>query len=409
MSIQAQLQKIDKEELASRVTSLDQNIVDFLSNDGTITILEQLQVKYAFPLLTQKENDLGILLTLYITKLISSQDFVNELALLVSPKYFKAFMQELEQKLWSPYDKFLLDAGLVYKQLTVLDPQPIEQEATIQAVSTTPGAQTISAPITPATQQTTIKEQPQPKPFIDTFFAPKPTEPQPIEIKTTPAGAIPQPVAKPIIPPAQQAQTPSGEARIRFAPGRTTIAHAPEPVAQKPATQEPQLTQIRFTSAPAQEQQVKQNKSFLIPAPLSNKTTQGFIYEPIPASKTVQGSASLQNLAKDSAAAVKPMGSFAPQPPTITPATQQPTQALTQTAEQKPTQQPSPTIIPLQTISPRTDRPSSGSESLTGLTSILEQKPIKKTVTNAQPAQPTSELRKAVIDLSTFGIIDSKT
>lgn len=342
------------------MTGIDSGLMDFLANEGTLSLLAQIQNKYAFSQESKTTNDLGILLTLYVTKLIFSQDLVNELALLVSPKYFKAFMQELEQKLWSPYDRFLLDAGLVYKQLTVLDPQPIEQEATTQAVPTTPSAQTISVPITPATKQTTTQEQLQPKPFIDTFFAPKPTEPQPIEIKTTPADVTPQPVAKPIIPPVQPDKTPAGEARIRFAPSRTTIAHAPEPVAQKPATQEPQLTQIRFT-------------------PL--------------------------NSAKGNLTGFTP----APQPPMATPITQQPTPALAQTEKQKPDKQSSPTLIQLETSSPRTAGSPSGPGSLTGPTPIPEQKQIQKTVTHAQPAQPTSELRKAVIDLSTFGITDSKT
>ncbi len=270
-AIEKKIQEIPLEEQQNRLFELDDHLAEMLKAESVGTIIEQIGAKYG--LATTLISDLKNLILFFVLRLISSQDFVNLLATFPIPqKFFNAFRQELEQKLWSPYDRFLLDAGLVYKQLAILDPQPIEQEATTQAAPTTPNAQTISVSVTPTAQQT-APQQPQPKPFIDTFFAPKPTGPQPIEIKTTPVGAAPQPIiTKPIVPPPQSATTQSDEARVKFAPARTPIAHMPEPVFQKPATQEPQLNGIRFTPAPSHQAGLEQRLAPQQPIPAPVQT-----------------------------------------------------------------------------------------------------------------------------------------
>src|SRR3989339_317647 len=79
--------------------------------------------------------DLMLVIGFYVACLINNQEMVDYLGLIVPEKYFPQFMQELEDKLWSPYDVYLNKAGVVYKQLTKLTPQPvISNELSVEKV-----------------------------------------------------------------------------------------------------------------------------------------------------------------------------------------------------------------------------------------------------------------------------------
>ncbi len=131
MSVRTLIEKIGQEKLLENFSQTDKSLKDVVSGDIGANLVEQLAVKYGVD--SDYFSDLMMLLSLFVSKSINTQEFVNELFTFVPDQYFPQFLQELEDKLWSPYDVYLNKAGVVYKQLTKLTPQPItnnEQQAT---------------------------------------------------------------------------------------------------------------------------------------------------------------------------------------------------------------------------------------------------------------------------------------
>jgi hypothetical protein len=122
------LEKFSYQEIAKKLAELDPALKDILDGEIGGTLLETILARYDFDF--QHFSDLMMLLGLYLARIVSNQEFVDELAQLIPEKYFSQFMQEMENKLWSPYDVYLNKASIVYKQLTKLTPRKIEREET---------------------------------------------------------------------------------------------------------------------------------------------------------------------------------------------------------------------------------------------------------------------------------------
>lgn len=159
--------------LTQRLSNLDENLVnDFLFSDSVYSLIKQICKKYKLDEYCAQE--ISMLLALLVTKMISNQEFVNELSSFVPEDYLNRFKQELEERLFSPFEVYLYKAGIAYKQITKLDPQITEkrtkQKEQKSSVSV-PKTQTEPTDLTkqeqiPQTKQTqaTQTETPQSKP-----------------------------------------------------------------------------------------------------------------------------------------------------------------------------------------------------------------------------------------------------
>lgn len=127
MSVSKLVEKIDADVFLESLSKLDAALKDILSSSIGGDLIEKIVVKYEVNL--YHLPDLMMLFGLYVTKLIAPQEFIDYLATFVPQKYFPQFLQELEDKLWSPYDVYLNKAGVVYKQLTKLTPAPLSNVA----------------------------------------------------------------------------------------------------------------------------------------------------------------------------------------------------------------------------------------------------------------------------------------
>lgn len=167
----------------------DKSLKEVVSGEIGANLVEQLAKKYDVD--SDYFSDLMMLLSLFVSKSINTQEFVNEISVFVPQKYFSQFLQELEDKLWSPYDVYLNKAGVVYKQLTKLTPQKLangedqiangqEQKVSVskpvnplisnqQSVIELPVTELPKAPEQPITQLPSVTELPIPpasKPII---------------------------------------------------------------------------------------------------------------------------------------------------------------------------------------------------------------------------------------------------
>ncbi len=128
MSVRTLIEKIGRENLLENFNQTDKSLKEVVSGEIGANLVEQLAQKYDMDF--DYFSDLMMLLSLFVSKSINTQEFVNEISAFVPPKYFPQFLQELEDKLWSPYDVYLNKAGVVYKQLTKLTPAPVVEEST---------------------------------------------------------------------------------------------------------------------------------------------------------------------------------------------------------------------------------------------------------------------------------------
>lgn len=125
MTISEITKNLDFNLFKQRLSKLDPILNDLISGGSGSDLIVDTAVKYDFD--TSYSSTLILLLSLYLTKIFDSQKLIDYLATLIPEKYFPQFLQELEDKLWSPYDVYLNKAGVVYKQLTKLTPAPIQQ------------------------------------------------------------------------------------------------------------------------------------------------------------------------------------------------------------------------------------------------------------------------------------------
>ncbi|KKT86031.1 MAG: hypothetical protein UW85_C0008G0025 [Parcubacteria group bacterium GW2011_GWA1_Parcubacteria_45_10] len=115
--------ELDFDLFKKGLEKLDPALRELVSGEIGGDLIEKIAVKYGFD--SYNLPDLMMLFGLYLTKMITPQVFLDYLATLVPLKYFPQFLQELEDKIWSPYDSYLNKVGVVYKQLTKLTPQSV--------------------------------------------------------------------------------------------------------------------------------------------------------------------------------------------------------------------------------------------------------------------------------------------
>ena len=134
MSVRTLIENIGQEKLIENFNQTEKSLKEIISGEIGANLFEQLIEKYSIDF--DYFSDLMMLLSLFVSKSINTQEFVNEVSVFVPQKYFSQFLQELEDKLWSPYDVYLNKAGVVYKQLTKLMPAPIQQTTDNQQPTT---------------------------------------------------------------------------------------------------------------------------------------------------------------------------------------------------------------------------------------------------------------------------------
>lgn len=107
-------------------TMVPPELRDFLDSEGITNLIMQICAKYGLAMNVQ--YDIIQLVVWYVSKQIPEQEFVNLLSLTpLQTKFFPLFLQELQDKLWDPYDTALNQAKIPYKLLTKLNPEPPEK------------------------------------------------------------------------------------------------------------------------------------------------------------------------------------------------------------------------------------------------------------------------------------------
>ena len=251
-------------------TLVSPDLRSFLDSEGITNLILQICAKYGIP--QETGSDVIQLVVWYVSKQVSEQEFVNLVSLApVQQKFLPLFMQELQEKLWDPYDTALGQAHIPYKLLTKLtaeSPEKIQQwlNALVQQYPEQP-EEDIDALF--------AEEQPKPQDFslgdqIKIFAGQTAAQSlgQPQQIKTTVPDTSFTPVqpqvAKPIeitinqpqtIQPAQPVQTtkpieqPASQVRLEIS-SSPNAPQATEPMQPTPKLQpEPQtfsLPSIRF-------------------------------------------------------------------------------------------------------------------------------------------------------------------
>ncbi len=106
--------------------SYPSELQNFLDSEGITNLVMQICTKYGIG--QSAQYDVIMLVVWYVTKQVTEQEFVNLLSLTpVQGKFFPLFLQELQEKLWEPYDPALTQAKIPYKLLTKLNPEPQEK------------------------------------------------------------------------------------------------------------------------------------------------------------------------------------------------------------------------------------------------------------------------------------------
>lgn len=106
--------------------SYPSELQNFLDSEGITNLVMQICTKYG--IVQAAQYDVIMLVVWYVTKQITEQEFVNLLSLTpIQGKFFSLFLQELQEKLWEPYDPVLSQAKIPYKLLTKLNPEPQEK------------------------------------------------------------------------------------------------------------------------------------------------------------------------------------------------------------------------------------------------------------------------------------------
>jgi hypothetical protein len=239
--------------LTRQLAELDASLTnDFLESDSVYSLVLQVCKKYG---VDDYARDVILVLSLLVTKIISNQDFINELADFVPEEYFNRFRQELEEKLFAPFEVYLYKAGIAYKQLTKLEPQPIE---ITEPEPESPMPASVPTPVSvPAPTAALPKQKPQPAiPVAQTPTAtaqtppvPAPTPapqkpPEPIVITRQTA---PSPTPGPSVPLPKPSFVSSTVPRIKM--GDTKISQQ-APVTNLPKPPQPIFMGVKFESLP---------------------------------------------------------------------------------------------------------------------------------------------------------------
>ncbi len=210
-----------------------EEIQDMLFSEAIADLLQGIAAKYT--LTPNASIQLAALLFFYLTKLVDSREFVNELFRLAPERYFNQLRQELEDKLFSPYDTYLHQAGIAYRQLTKLEPKRIG-ELTEERPQTKPE---------PVPAEAVVLNVPEVK--LSTGPELQPSLPANVVVISEQAQPAAQPVVAPIkrVGPVQPApQSIAQAARVKVAsgllsPGLAVQANEPTPV-------RPEMKEVRF-------------------------------------------------------------------------------------------------------------------------------------------------------------------
>ena len=200
------MKNIPLEKITEKMEALAPELDEFLSSSSTASILSSVCSRYT--LSSEEKFWVSRALGLYILRLYTAQDFVNELARVTPEKYLNQFRQELEDKLFSPYDAYMQQAGVVYKQLTKLEPkkdieagepEPTPEQAIVLNVplvsplSTRPIQTEISQPEVIIVGDTRAREKTElPKPTLPAFIPPKEAARVKVSGGNLPSGLTPQ-------------------------------------------------------------------------------------------------------------------------------------------------------------------------------------------------------------------------
>jgi hypothetical protein len=122
------MKTIPQDIIYKRFEEISDELFDFLSSEGIADLIDRISKKYKLT------EDQGIyfskLIAFYCLKLITNQEFVDEIGEIVDKKYFDSFIKELEEKIWAPYNVLLDKEGIFYKQLSKLKPRPVIKDLT---------------------------------------------------------------------------------------------------------------------------------------------------------------------------------------------------------------------------------------------------------------------------------------
>lgn len=245
--------KIGYEEIRSALGRLSSPLKDLISGEIGGKLICEIAERYGvdpyyFP-------DLMTLVSLYLTRLITPQEFVDELAELVPERYFARFMEELENKVWSSYDVFLIQAGIAYKHLTKLTPQPKPAPATPTETESAKPAQPEEITPSPVVKETTesamsVVPPRETRPQETSITSPESTPSLKETVITSPSTEnSPSPTA-PLETPKPKT-LPETEARISFEALRNFVSRSTPPLSTEAETEsvsktEPEIKAVKF-------------------------------------------------------------------------------------------------------------------------------------------------------------------
>ena len=189
--------KASPKDIVQRLKAAPKTIRSIISDESTFSLIDQIVNRYF--LNRNSAQDLMILITLYVLNYVSAQEFVDYAATITKTGQWHAFANEMETRFWSLYETFLEKEGIIYKQISRLEPRPIKppepepgSPPTLQSVDTLK----TTAPPPPLT--TPLPGQP-----------PKPIPPELIVIGQTQSETMPVPKPVPLAPaPYTPTQTP---------------------------------------------------------------------------------------------------------------------------------------------------------------------------------------------------------
>ena len=219
------MKKFNSEQKSKALESTPEAIQDILFSEAIGDLIAGIASKYG--LTATASVQLSALIFYYLTKLIDAREFVNELFVLVSDRYFNQFRQELEDKLFSPYDAYMQQAGVMYKQITKLEPKKVVEPEKPRAKPQS--AETVVfnvPPVSPVSSQVP-QTSPQSNVIVIGETQAKP-EPQPVK------PAAPQPTPLP----------PQRAARIKVASGNLPPGLAIQ--ALEPTPIRPEIKEVKF-------------------------------------------------------------------------------------------------------------------------------------------------------------------
>lgn len=241
-------ERVVPEEMIKRLNGTSKPIRDTLDDQVIISLFYRVADNYFID--PNDVQELSILITLYILKYISAQEFADYSAAMVKPNQWPAFAKAMEDKFWSLYESVFEKEGIVWKQISLLEPQPLpqdeeispepvqtdtQQQATIIAntvsmVDNKPAPQPAPTPIIPSIKQSEPIAAPatQPPP-------PQATPPELIVIGGSPEKTEPIVPQKPPTPPPAFNPNPTprirvGDSKISQQAPAINVPQPPKPV-----------------------------------------------------------------------------------------------------------------------------------------------------------------------------------